>query len=184
MQFIVYAIVDPRDEEIFYIGRTSELRRRKREHGRRSPAGVRIAELRSNGLAPIFVVLERCPSLEASMRAEILWMEMLHARGARLVNGQFCEQTADSALKRLEYLSNGRAPRHGLRWSVREMTRLRRLQSQGCSPGAMAGALGRSVRAVLSRLQILDSPQNKPSISDVDKIEEARKTDAIVRSSF
>lgn len=73
----VYALVDPRSQAIRYIGRTTDLPGRYRNHlsigGGYHPAGQEkhawIAELRDMGKRPSLVVLEECGDKVAHMPA-------------------------------------------------------------------------------------------------------------------
>ena len=57
--WIVYSINDPRDGIPFYIGLTSNLRKRKHQHGTDGalPTWRRVREIIADGKRPIFVVL-------------------------------------------------------------------------------------------------------------------------------
>ena len=75
----IYALIDPRDHNIFYVGQTRDLDSRKRSHfaGGHSISGAKIKVLRSNGLLPLVVVLETdLPSRRLSM-AESFWIALL-----------------------------------------------------------------------------------------------------------
>jgi len=79
MEFIVYGIIDPRSDEIFYVGETGNFERRRRDHlaGTDQLSGVVVKQIRANGFVPLFVVLERCADEEAALRTEIFWIETL-----------------------------------------------------------------------------------------------------------
>lgn len=85
---LVYALVDPRDHSIFYVGLTRDLEARKRMHfaGGHSVSGEKIKVIRRNGLVPLVVVLE-ADIAEARLRsAEAFWIEIFRQRGAPLLN--------------------------------------------------------------------------------------------------
>lgn len=84
----IYALVDPRDHNIFYVGQTRDLDSRKRSHfaGGHSISGAKIKVLRSNGLLPLVVVLETDLPLRRLSVAESFWIALLRRRGCELLN--------------------------------------------------------------------------------------------------
>lgn len=84
----VYALVDPRDHNIFYVGQTRDLDARKRAHfaGGHSLSGAKIRVLLSNGVLPLVVVLEADIPLYRLDRAEAFWIDLLRQRGGELLN--------------------------------------------------------------------------------------------------
>ncbi|MFN4311108.1 MAG: GcrA family cell cycle regulator [Ferrovibrio sp.] len=85
---LVYALVDPRDHCIFYIGLTRDLEARKRMHfaGGHSVSGEKIKVIRRNGLVPLVVVLEADIAETRLRSAEAFWIEIFRQRGAPLLN--------------------------------------------------------------------------------------------------
>ncbi len=117
MDYVIYAIVDPRDHEIFYLGHTRDLERRKSQHleGTDQISGLMIALVKESGHTPQFVVLERCPSHEAAMESEVMWIKLLKSLGARLKNSQAFTGYADRQAERRRLgaaLEKLRAQRH------------------------------------------------------------------------
>ncbi|MEK9969271.1 MAG: GIY-YIG nuclease family protein [Ferrovibrio sp.] len=86
----IYALVDPRDHTIFYVGQTRDLDARKRRHfsGGHALSGARIRIIRSNGMVPLVVVLESGLPLHRLGSAEGFWIDLLRQRGSGLLNVQ------------------------------------------------------------------------------------------------
>jgi hypothetical protein len=178
MAQVIYAIIDPRSAEVFYVGRTAHFERRRSQHveGTDQLSGLIVGQIRENGFIPQFVILERRETeLDAAM-AEIFWIELFKARGAELTNAQaFAGHEArgksrkDQAgrLSRMRSaksgdivaLSNGTPPRAGKTWSQRELRRLGGMKRKKMSVAAMADALGRKpaeVKKKLEKFEIFD----------------------------
>lgn len=164
MTHCVYALIDPRSDGIFYIGQTSDLARRRAEHmeGTDQLSGVLVRQIRLAGFVPLVMVLERCESMDAALRAEIFWIELARTRGMGLLNTQavggavarratrraltnaldaMVEEKADS--QNLLRIANGRPRRAGAAWSASERRRLAGMLKANMSPEAMADALER-----------------------------------------
>jgi len=90
MTFTVYAIIDPRSQRPFYIGETKAFDLRCRQHleGTDQISGLVIRQIQENGFVPHFVVLETHDTEETALRAEIVWIELMLARGIDLLNSQ------------------------------------------------------------------------------------------------
>jgi predicted GIY-YIG superfamily endonuclease len=167
MQFSVYAIIDPRNCQVFYIGQTSDfaLRCRQHEEGGDTIAGLLIREITASGQKPIFALLEHCPTKRRALMAEVFWIDLFTSRGASLANAQAFEGYAARAQKKqsmqtpaepelmegLEALANGRPLREGRRWSRKEDAMMRRLLQEGMSVYEVADRLDRSVGAIDER---------------------------------
>lgn len=84
----VYALVDPRDHTIFYVGQTRDLDARKHTHfaGGHSVSGEKIKVIRRNGLVPLVVVLEADVPAQMLLMAEQFWIGLLRRRGSPLLN--------------------------------------------------------------------------------------------------
>lgn len=154
MTYVVYAIVDPRDHSIFYIGETGNFKRRRLKHleGNDQLSGLLIQHIQHIGLMPYFVILENCPSEEAALMSEMFWIETMKARGSKLSNSQAFNGYADRAQEkhartkalegmtkpkydndRLRHLANGRSyntnqrskrKRQRTNWTKRDDVRL------------------------------------------------------------
>lgn len=178
-QFVVYAIIDPRDSAVFYVGQTGDFERRCAEHreGTDQLSGLVIKQLKENGFIPHFVVLETCANEAQSLMAEIFWMELFVARGARLMNRQNFNGHADWRDERraksetfekmlkakmddaqgLRDLANGRvhagSKKPPRRWTKRDESRLAGMHARRMSLGDMARLLSRSQRSVELKLE-------------------------------
>jgi len=84
----IYALVDPRDHTVFYIGQTRDLDARKRTHfaGGHSVSGEKIKVIRRNGLLPLVMVLEADVPEPMLLLAETFWIGLLRRRGSPLLN--------------------------------------------------------------------------------------------------
>lgn len=86
----IYALSDPRDFSVRYVGRTVNLRARLAGHqhpdSHYDPSArfAWIKELRALGLKPVPMLLEECRSEDAAER-EALWIERFS--GPKLLNG-------------------------------------------------------------------------------------------------
>lgn len=92
--FLVYALVDPRDGEIRYVGKcrgylNSRVRGHLREARETDTRTYKLAWLRQLldlGLEPEGRVLERCIDADALAETERRWIADLRERGVRLTN--------------------------------------------------------------------------------------------------
>ena len=98
----VYGIIDPRTNDLFYIGQTDAFARRKAEHleGTDQISGLVIRQIIEAGFLPHFVGLERHDREETALRAEVFWIELLLSRGIELVNAQAFDGFLDRQSKR------------------------------------------------------------------------------------
>lgn len=86
----IYALVDPRDNTIRYVGQTDDTKRRYSEHVNRieeTAKGAWIQELRALNRKPLFVVLDTCDDQQQSNYLESWWMILGRRQGWQLVNG-------------------------------------------------------------------------------------------------
>jgi hypothetical protein len=84
----IYALCDPRNDEIRYVGLTIEPKHRYRVHCRATddgPRGEWISELSKEGLRPRLVVLETTTRAECA-NAEKWWINLLANQGHSLTN--------------------------------------------------------------------------------------------------
>ena len=145
MKHCVYALIDPRWDAIFYIGQTSDLARRRAEHleGTDQLSGLVVRQIRLAGFLPLIVVVERCPSMNAALMAEIFWIELARSRGMVLLNAQAVGGAVDRHATRRELnsalaamagektdapdlarVANGHPFRAGTAWSAAERRRV------------------------------------------------------------
>lgn len=184
MKHCVYAIIDPRSDEIFYIGQTSDLARRRTEHleGTDQLSGLRVRQIRLAGFLPLTVILERCASMDAALMAEIFWIELARTRGmvllnAQVVGGAVARKRARSELEGtlaamseeksdapdLARVANGRPRRTGESWTATERRRLAGMVRSGMSPEAMADVLQRLPGGIKRQLATSAPRKKKPA---------------------
>lgn len=185
VSYCIYAIIDPRDDQVFYVGYSSSFKRRCEQHknGQDSLSGLTIRQIKQNGFVPLFIRLENCEGKSAALMAEIFWIELFKSRGAKLSNAQGFEgyearaserkkqsrqllkmSKAKSGTKnprktkqeRLEEIANGRPHRQGKSWSKRDDRQLLALSKNGLCVEAIADRFGRSVTSIRMRLQALE----------------------------
>lgn len=174
MPFCIYAMLDPRTREIFYIGRTNDIERRCAEHfeGTHQLSGLTVRQIKEAGFLPHVTVLERCESLDQACMSEIFWIECLKARGTQLANAQafsgYVERKRErgrqsrmldemrvtkSLSQTLQDVSNGVPTRAGADWSRRDEARLRGMRRSKLSPEFMADALQRPLSDIVAKLK-------------------------------
>lgn len=90
MRYCVYALIDPGDGCVFYVGQTGNVGRRLAEHaaGTDQVSGLRVREIARRGDRVHLVILEHCRNETQSLSAEVFWIETMMARGATLLNAQ------------------------------------------------------------------------------------------------
>lgn len=89
MVYTIYALVDPRDYRFYYVGLTSDPKRRYLEHrDGRSYGQVwqRSKELKAAGIALMMVTLETQPDVPQAIEAETRSIALLRSLGYALVN--------------------------------------------------------------------------------------------------
>jgi hypothetical protein len=175
MTFVVYALVDPRTDAVFYVGHTGNHSERKAQHlaGTDQMSGLFVQQMLLNGYVPLFIVLERCEMLTQALASEIFWIEVFRTRGAKLLNGQIVggavakkqkrrDLTATrDQMTRLKDIANGR-PANGFKpWTARDRARLAGMRKAKMSPEAMADALERPLPDIERQLAKLDQPSRK-----------------------
>jgi hypothetical protein len=82
----IYALIDPRDNEVRYVGRTEDPENRLEEHISQHRDGMRewVEELADIDLAPRLRILEIQPCY--GWRAERYWIQFYLSNGAALLN--------------------------------------------------------------------------------------------------
>src|SRR3990167_7958774 len=91
---IIYILVDPRDSRIYYVGQTVRPKARYQDHVHAASEGSQanarkaawIADLKSNGLLPSFVILEVAEDSDTAGLKEQKWIMLLAKSGAPLTN--------------------------------------------------------------------------------------------------
>lgn len=169
--YVVYGIIDPRTDAVFYIGQSSDFVARKAAHceGSDQLSGYAVKQMRLNGFVPLFVILERMTTKARALSAEIFWIEVMKARGAELLNAQGvggyvergrlrrqftgtlaamaaakAESTGDRTTATLEDIANGRSVRTREDWGLQEVRRLKGMVRVGMNALAIADALERA----------------------------------------
>ncbi len=175
MNFVVYALVDPRTDAVFYVGHTGNHADRKAQHlaGTDQMSGLFVQQMLLNGYVPIFAVLERCEMLTQALASEIFWIEVFRTRGAKLLNGQVVGGAVAKKQKRrdltvtrdqmarLKDIANGR-PANGFKsWTIRDKARLAGMRKAKMSREAMADALERPLPDIERQLAERDQPSRK-----------------------
>jgi len=174
----VYALVDPRDHTVFYVGQTRDLDARKHTHfaGGHSVSGEKIKVIRRNGLVPLIVVLEADVPAQMLLMAEQFWIGLLRRRGSPLLNApqdgdgrrqlwHDARSEGFGAPRLLPYEPVEREQRRqqrvrdlglplntGKAWTSAEERALRSLFGRGLRAGEIARRVGRSRDAVAARL--------------------------------
>jgi len=88
----IYGIIDPRNNECRYVGKSSHYVKRKRGHIREVEKGGTsyknnwLRGLLGEGFEPVFIELEVIPTSEDWVEAEVFWIAYLKSIGARLCN--------------------------------------------------------------------------------------------------
>lgn len=80
----IYALLDPRDNAIRYVGKTIKPNQRFNEHCSDKKLNHKACWIRSLGKKPVMVVLEECEAEWA--QAEQWWISYFKYLGAKLVN--------------------------------------------------------------------------------------------------
>lgn len=179
--YVIYGMIDPRTDAVFYIGQSSDFAARKAAHleGSDQLSGFAVKQMKLNGFVPLFVVLERVKTKGEALSAEIFWIELMKARGAELLNAQgvggYVERgrrrnKLEADLKKmslakeagegaggvlLETIANGRSVRSGETWSELEVRRLKGMVKARMSLAAMADALERVPDEIRKKIKAL-----------------------------
>jgi predicted GIY-YIG superfamily endonuclease len=176
--YVVYGIIDPRTDAVFYIGQSSDFAARKAAHieGSDQISGYTVKQMKLNGFVPLFLIFESMATKAEALSAEIFWIELMKARGAKLLNAQGIggyvargrlRRTFAGALKAmqaakaaggtsrttatLEDIANGRSVRTNETWDAREIARLKGMVRVKMSLAAIADALERAPTAILGK---------------------------------
>ena len=145
MIHVVYAIIDPITSQLYYIGRTSNFERRKRQHLNNSHgfAGFHTNKLTEDGYFPLFFILEQTGTRAQSIRSEIFWIEVCRTRNVPLLNKENLEAKGPAMA--------------GSPWSSHEDARLLSLVAQDRSISDISTIFLRTRGAIKSRLRYLEA---------------------------
>ena len=88
--YSIYALIDPRDGAIRYIGMTRDIYQRMRQHSRcvgdNSAKNAWIEELQQEQLMFIMHSLEKVKTIEQALARELYWIDYYQRQGAALLN--------------------------------------------------------------------------------------------------
>jgi predicted GIY-YIG superfamily endonuclease len=88
--YTVYALIDPRDQAIRYVGISYDVYQRMRQHsrceGNNAAKNAWIQELQREQLMFIMRALEKVETLEAALEREQAWIKHLLRQGVKLTN--------------------------------------------------------------------------------------------------
>ena len=152
----VYRLIDPRNQQCFYIGVTENHVRRLDEHnkGRCVTSAGYIEEIKMAGLLPIIEILFELPTKEAHKVERALIIAHRKAKIA-IANNVF-------GTKRPSKLTL-----HGTRWNDLSRAELGRLFQSGMKLKAIGVELGRTQRAIKIELVRMGLLSESPDQSDV-----------------
>lgn len=116
--FAIYVLIDPRNDELFYVGQTSSGAERLNSHvacavtgvrsGNASDTHRRIYDILESGNRLTLLSIEECSSREIVKSRETMWMSAYQQMGYRLTNTQkadhYVECDAYSLVKSVIYL--------------------------------------------------------------------------------
>jgi len=128
----IYALIDPRNSEVRYVGATLNVGKRVARHLRdrfgsgKSLRACWLRDLEQSGAMPEWYVLETVPRWAAS-DAERLWIELFCAFGCQLTNGTDGGDNLPTAAqrRRMSILLAGRpSQRRGRRFPPRDPERI------------------------------------------------------------
>ena len=101
-QYVIYALIDPTDHRVCYVGQTCNPQTRLAQHlAHRSHRGEKGAWLRSleeKGHRPIMQILERVTDKETALAREQVWIRRFLERGMPLMNSEAKAQTRPERL--------------------------------------------------------------------------------------
>lgn len=113
----IYGLVDPRDDEIRYVGKANNPERRYMKHvcrkwerysvekygWMRSEKFLWVYELWKLGMKPRLCIIERCPASHHKRR-ERYWIERLGEGGRYMVNGTVYKNTRQKNRLQMKYI--------------------------------------------------------------------------------
>ncbi len=83
-QYSVYALSDPRDHAVHYVGMSKNPEQRLKQHVRNAPKWVQ--GLLEQGVKPVLQVLESVPDLKTAQEREKHWIHHFEGKGFALEN--------------------------------------------------------------------------------------------------
>jgi hypothetical protein len=105
-KYKIYALVDPRDEQVRYIGQSISPERRYKDHIMLRTYGIPakdkwIKELLTIGLKPTLTIIDSCNAEQEARELEGYWMCYHHNEGANLFNGEVYDSSSYNLQARL-----------------------------------------------------------------------------------
>jgi predicted GIY-YIG superfamily endonuclease len=139
----VYRLIDPRNSECFYIGMTSDPRRRIEQHtdGRSFCTSRRVSEITSAGELPVMEIIAELPTAKEAQDAERLLIAE-HRRNKVPIANNALGRTVSPSLAQ-----------HGKAWTSSNKAEVVRMFSEGMDPASIATKINRSTAAVRSVLR-------------------------------
>lgn len=104
----IYALVDPRNNEVRYIGQSLEVHSRGQYHRRSTEQPVKglwIQELQAVGLVPQVMLFESANTREIANQAETYWINYCRERGANLLNGLMLDWRNPANIQPVQHLN-------------------------------------------------------------------------------
>lgn len=98
MKKVIYALINPETDQIFYVGATTNLKNRMfshctltvsrlNPHKRKTPVCIQLEKMIINNIRPVVRILEYIP--ETDKTTEYKWINYYKAIGVNLCNVQF-----------------------------------------------------------------------------------------------
>jgi DNA-binding XRE family transcriptional regulator len=112
----IYALIDPRNDAVRYVGCAGDISKRLQEHMRSknlaAPKYQWLAELKQSGLSPKMEVLETVEGYSPTFTREEYWVKKLVRSGEPLTNVRLTREFPLERKKRVTRPKAGRAIRH------------------------------------------------------------------------
>jgi hypothetical protein len=175
-RWTVFGIIDPADHRVFYI--SSVHGARSYRAGENPKVDERIRDIRAGGVKPVFVVLEETNGSEAAERAQVFWVEVLKARGNKLLNEGGYRPPPRAAKPKLTAEERGQAARQraverglpentGQAWTDSQDSELTRLyRDEGKSGTELSEHFQRTRGAIAARLVKLGLLEDRSEMRD------------------
>jgi predicted GIY-YIG superfamily endonuclease len=101
-QYVIYALIDPTDHRVCYVGQTRNPQARLAQHlshrSHRGGKGAWIRSLEEKGHRPIMQILERVTDQETALAREQEWIRRFIERGMPLINREARVQEQPNSL--------------------------------------------------------------------------------------
>lgn len=164
----VYGLIDPRNNQLRYVGKTSDPRGRLYAHKSRKGKSHRanwIQQLKSEGLLPVMIVLETLSSDVDAYQAEREWISMVRSWGAALCNHADGGEGGFAGAKRLTPISEETRIRMSLAQQGKKLTEETKIKMKQAHLGKASPLRGRKQtpehRAAISQGLMGHAPWSK-----------------------